>query len=159
MTINLASNSFIGQNTDVGNNGPDAGMQGLYPDRNPVTGEVRGAILVVEGAITGSGSDLTKIGRDAVVLAGANSYRNTIVEQGILRLGATDTLPTAGVLTPRFDGIVDLNGFNQTVARARHQGRGPVDLRGARRRLQWDDHHERLRSQHVDRQQRRQLHL
>lgn len=116
LTLDLATHSYIGQNLYVGPNGSDAGMQGLFPDRNPINGETRGSILVVNGPITGANSDLTKIGRDMVVIGGTEkTYRNTIVEQGILRIGADNALPNGGILTTRFDAAFDLNGYNQTV--------------------------------------------
>lgn len=116
VTLNLGTHSYIGQNLYVGANGSDAGMQGSFPNRNPLAGDARGAVLVVNGPINGAESDLTKIGRDMVVIAGSEkTYRNTIVEQGILRIGSNNALPNSGILTTKFDATFDLNGYNQTV--------------------------------------------
>jgi autotransporter-associated beta strand protein len=113
VTINLLADSLIGQNILQGQ-GYDAGRQ---PTVNSPFGEnVTGSFLQIDGNITGN-FDLTKTGLDTVTLAGtANTYRNTIVDLGVLRTGAPNTLPSAGVLTTRLNGTLDLYGNNQTVA-------------------------------------------
>jgi autotransporter-associated beta strand protein len=47
------------------------------------------------------------------------------VDLGVLRTGAPNTLPSAGVLTTRFNGTLDLYGNNQTVAGLGMSAAGP----------------------------------
>lgn len=91
-----------------------------------------GAILEIEGAISGS-ADLTKIGRDAITLSGANTYRNTRVESGILRIGRDNALPGPhlggahlgagmGDLTLEASAKFDLNGYHQELGNLKGPG-------------------------------------
>lgn len=122
VTVNLLANSFIGQNILQGQ-GYDAGRQPTV--NQPFGDNVTGSYLRIDGNITGN-FDLTKTGFDTVTVAGsANSYRNTIVDLGVLRTGAPNTLPSAGVLTTRFNGTLDLYGNNQTVAGLGMSAAGP----------------------------------
>jgi autotransporter-associated beta strand protein len=122
VTINLFANSFVGQNILQGQ-GYDAGRQPTV--NQPFGDNVTGSYLRIDGNITGN-FDLTKTGFDTVTLAGtANSYRNTIVDLGVLRTGAPNTLPGASVLTTRFSGTLDLYGNNQTVAGLGMPAAGP----------------------------------
>ena len=74
-------------------------------------------ILEIKGAIGGPGS-LTKQGYDMVTLSGANTYAGgTNVVQGTLRIGANDSLPTAGDVSTTGASVLDINGFNQTIGR------------------------------------------
>jgi autotransporter-associated beta strand protein len=112
-TVNLLQDSFVGQNILQGF-GYDAGRQPTVAQ--PFGDNITGATLRIEGNVTGA-FNLTKTGLDTVVLAGsANSYRNTTVDAGVLRIGTANGLPSAGVLTTRYAGIFDLYGNNQTVA-------------------------------------------
>jgi autotransporter-associated beta strand protein len=113
VTINLLANSFVGQNILQGQ-GYDVGRQPTV--NSPFGDTVTGSYLQIDGNITGN-FDLTKTGNDTVTIAGAaNTYRNTFVELGVLRTGTANTLPSAGVLTTRLNGTLDLYGNNQTVA-------------------------------------------
>ncbi|MDZ7618667.1 MAG: autotransporter-associated beta strand repeat-containing protein, partial [Patescibacteria group bacterium] len=115
VTIDLADHSYLGQNVLIGTTGADMGQTNLMT-AGPLSTAFRGAGLIVQGQITGAGFDLTKIGGDIAILAGPTStYRNTIVDQGMLQIGANNALPTAGVLTTRLDGVFDLNGYDQQV--------------------------------------------
>lgn len=113
VTLNLASNSSVGQNV----------LQGVTYDlgRTPTVAQpfgdnITGSYLRIEGNITGSGN-LTKTGLDTVIIASTgNTYGDTLVDMGVLRIGANDALPTGKVLTPRLGGMFDLYGYNQTVA-------------------------------------------
>jgi autotransporter-associated beta strand protein len=122
VTINLLANSSVGQNVIQG--------QGYDAGRQPVTGQpfgdtLGGAYLRIDGNITGN-FDLTKTGFDTVTIAGAaNTYRNTIVDLGSLRLGRANALPTTGVLTTRLNGTLDLYGNNQVVAGLGTANAGP----------------------------------
>ncbi|MDB6148679.1 MAG: Autotransporter-associated beta strand repeat protein, partial [Chthoniobacter sp.] len=113
VTVNLLSNSSVGMNILQG--------QGYDLGRQPTVGQpfgdnLTGPILRIEGNITGA-FNLTKTGLDTVMLAGTgNTYKDTIVEMGTLRLAAANTLPAAGALTTRLSGTADLYGNNQTVA-------------------------------------------
>jgi autotransporter-associated beta strand protein len=112
VTINLLSNSFVGQNIIQG---PfyDAGRQPTLS--GPFGDTITGTVLRIDGNITGA-FDLTKTGLDTVVLAGTgNTYQDTIVDMGLLRIGANNALPGSGTLTTRYAGTFDLNGFNQLV--------------------------------------------
>jgi autotransporter-associated beta strand protein len=119
VTLNLLADSYVGQNILQG--------QGYDTGRGPTVGQpfgdnITGAILRIEGQITGA-RNLTKTGLDTVVLANSsNSYGNTVVEMGTLRIGALNALPTSGTLTTRTGGTFDLYGNDQTVA-----GLGTVD--------------------------------
>jgi fibronectin-binding autotransporter adhesin len=113
VTVNLLANSFVGQNIVQGQ-GYDAGRQPTVGQ--PFGNNNTGAFLRIDGNITGN-FDLTKTGLDTVTIAGtANTYRNTIVELGILRSGTPNALPTNQTLSTRTGGVFDLNGNNQTVA-------------------------------------------
>jgi autotransporter-associated beta strand protein len=113
ITINLLANSFVGQNILQGQN-YDAGR--LPTAAQPFGNTYTGVILCINGTITGA-FDLTKTGLDTVIIGGtSNSYNNTIVDMGVLRIGANHALPTGGVLTPRLGGIFDLYGFDQRVS-------------------------------------------
>lgn len=104
----------------------------------PRVGAQRTATLDIRGAIAnGASSDLvvrnednsnptTDASRGITIVstpAGVNTYTgNTDVFRGYLRLGANDTLPTGTTVRlgtsggAAFIGILDLNGFSQTVA-------------------------------------------
>lgn len=112
VTVNLLANSSVGQNVLQGQ-GYDAGRQPSVG--NPFGDNNTGAFLRIEGKITGD-FDLTKTGLDTVIIAGTeNTYGNTLVDSGTLRLGASDALPTNRTLTTRLNGVLDLYGNNQTV--------------------------------------------
>ncbi|MBL9095075.1 MAG: autotransporter-associated beta strand repeat-containing protein [Planctomycetaceae bacterium] len=112
----LLADSFIGRTLPLGTVNFIDDTKGVpsSPTQNNNTLSVTGAILEINGVIDGN-FDLTKVGNDIVVLGGKNTYRNTIVADGILRLGTDDALPTAGLLTTRGRAILDMNGFNQRI--------------------------------------------
>jgi autotransporter-associated beta strand protein len=115
VTFNFAGNSFVGQNINQGVNGLDNGRPPTV--FTPLANSAAGVLLEIKGAISGPGS-LTKQGYDTVTVSGANAYAGgTNVVQGMLRIGATNSLPTAGDLSTTGAAVFDLNGFNQTVAR------------------------------------------
>jgi autotransporter-associated beta strand protein len=116
VTLNMVNDSFIGMATpnQAGNDIYDAGK--YNNNVNPFAPNITGAILVMQGNITGA-HDLTKTGTDLVILSSnGNTYNNTYVREGILEIGVADALPTGKVLNTLGSGIFDLNGFNQTVA-------------------------------------------
>jgi autotransporter-associated beta strand protein len=81
------------------------------------------------GAMSGSGS-LTKAGSGTVILTGALSYTGgTVVNGGILRLGAGNTLPMLRDLTVN-GGTFDLGGNSQYVGTLSGTG-GTIDLGAA----------------------------
>jgi autotransporter-associated beta strand protein len=122
VTINLLSDSLVGQNILQGQ-GYDAGRQPTTS--GPFGDNITGAFLRIDGNITG-GFNLTKTGLDTVVLAGtANTYNNTIVDSGVLRIGADNALPTGRTLTTRYAGTFDLYGQNQTVGGLGTANAGP----------------------------------
>jgi autotransporter-associated beta strand protein len=113
VTLNLLADSYVGQNIQQGF-GYDTGRAPTVG--NPFGDTPTGSYLRIEGPITGAGN-LTKTGLDTATIASTgNSYGNTIVEMGVLRIGANDALPTGKTLTTRTGGTFDLFGNNQTVA-------------------------------------------
>ncbi|MBN9541180.1 MAG: autotransporter-associated beta strand repeat-containing protein, partial [Alphaproteobacteria bacterium] len=78
------------------------------------------------GVMSGSGS-LTKAGSGALTLSGVSTYTGgTVLNAGILRLGAGAALSSAGALTVN-GGTFDLNGNAQTVTALSGSG-GTIDL-------------------------------
>ena len=86
-----------------------------------------GGNLTISGVIRDNGSSNLVIsaangGSGTVTLSGANTYTgSTNITRGTLALGADDTLPVTTALivdnsTANDDSILDLNGFDQTVA-------------------------------------------
>lgn len=116
VSITLAGNSFVGNQYYLGANGLDNGK--LANDNRPVEEYVgSGSILNVQGVISGVAS-LTKVGYDTVFLSGANTYSGgTTVSGGKLMLGRNDALLSTGNLTTYANGVLDLNGYNQTVGK------------------------------------------
>lgn len=113
VTLNLAANSYVGQNILNGQN-YEAGRAPTVA--SPFADNYSGSFLRIEGPITGAGN-LTKTGLDTVTIASTgNTYGNTIVEMGVLRIAANNALPTGKTLTTRNGGTFDMYGFNQTVA-------------------------------------------
>lgn len=114
VTFNLAGNSFIGDRYYEGANGLDSGDQ--TNDNRPMEEFLAsGAILEVQGVISGTGG-LTKVGYDTVILTGANTYSGgTVITGGKLMIGADNALPQTGTLSTTGNGVLDLNGQNQTV--------------------------------------------
>jgi autotransporter-associated beta strand protein len=112
----MLNNSFIGMASpnQAANDIYDAGK--YNNNVNPFAPNVTGAILVMQGNITGN-FDLTKTGTDLVILSSTNNtYHNTTVREGILQIGATNALPTGYTLSTVGSGVFDLNGYSQTVA-------------------------------------------
>lgn len=123
LTINLTANSYLGQPFVSSSNGVwdyrfyDLGKQNtMGTDVNINDQFYRGSYLQIDGAITGA-FDLTKTGKDMILLNGANTYNNTIVEDGILQIGRVNGLPVAGALTLKTStAMFDLNGNDQEIA-------------------------------------------
>jgi autotransporter-associated beta strand protein len=114
VSFSLNSTSFIGTQYYLGANGLDNGRQAMD---NLALSEytASGAILEVQGVIGGAGG-LTKVGYDTVILSGNNTYSGaTRIEGGRLLLGADDALPTTTSLVTTANGVLDLNGQNQTI--------------------------------------------
>ena len=62
-------------------------------------------------------SSITKLGNGVLTLAGANTYSGaTAINAGTLRMGAANTLPSSTAVTVAAGAVLDLNGFNQTIA-------------------------------------------
>ena len=89
MTVNLLANSFIGMAdpNQAQNDTYDAGK--FNNNINPFAPNVTGAILVMQGNITGSNFDLTKTGSDVVILSGTGKMK-----------------PVAGITDMQADDIV-----------------------------------------------------
>ncbi|MEQ1859582.1 MAG: autotransporter-associated beta strand repeat-containing protein [Chthoniobacteraceae bacterium] len=117
--VTLAGDSFVGSRYYEGANGIDMGKQSN--DLRPLDESFgSGVILDIKGTIAESGGarSLTKVGYDTVILSGASSYTGgTIVTGGKLLLGRNDALAPTGPLRTHADGVLDLNGYNQTVGR------------------------------------------
>src|SRR5690606_13070529 len=100
----------------------DMGKLNTTTNLNPNDPGLRGSYLHINGNITGN-FDLTKVGQDIIILSGAaNTFRNTNIENGILQIGRTNTLPVTTELTTKFSGMFDLNGFDQEVAALKGTG-------------------------------------
>lgn len=114
VSFTLDSDSFIGTQYYLGANGLDNGKQAM--DNMSLTEYIAsGAILEVQGVIGGAGG-LTKVGYDTVILSGENTYAGTTrVEGGRLLLGTDDALPVTTNLSTTSNGVLDLNGQNQTI--------------------------------------------
>lgn len=128
ITLNLLSDSLLGQLNPAGtSNGTnnvlyDMGKLNTTTNLNPNDPGLRGSYLHINGNITGN-FDLTKVGQDIIILSGAaNTFRNTNIENGILQIGRTNTLPVTTELTTKFSGMFDLNGFDQEVAALKGTG-------------------------------------
>jgi autotransporter-associated beta strand protein len=75
--------------------------------------------ITMSGTISSTGS-LTKTGAQTLTLTGPNTYSgNTKISVGTLKTGATNTLPSATVITignnDANNAVLDLNGYNQTI--------------------------------------------
>ena len=116
VTFSLAGDSFLGSQYYLGANGLDNGKQ--TNDNRPMEEYLAsGALLDIKGVISGAGK-LTKVGYDTVFLSGSNTYvGGTSIEGGKLMLGKDNALPTATTLSTTANGVLDLNGQNQTVGR------------------------------------------
>ncbi len=114
VTFTLNSNSFIGTQYYLGANGLDNGKQAM--DNMALTEyTASGAVLEVQGVIGGVGG-LTKVGYDTVILSGNNTYQGeTRVQGGRMLLGKDNALPTTTSISTTANGVLDLNGQNQTV--------------------------------------------
>jgi fibronectin-binding autotransporter adhesin len=81
------------------------------------------------GVIAGDGS-LIKSGSGTLLLTGTNTYTGgTVVNAGVLQMGATNTMPLFRPLTVN-GGTFDLNGYNQMVGTLSGSG-GTIDLGAA----------------------------
>ncbi|MGL6076292.1 MAG: beta strand repeat-containing protein [Fimbriiglobus sp.] len=118
VTVNLLNHSLVGQNALLGPNYDTGRGPTVFQPFNVNQG-ITGATLRIEGAITASSFDITKTGFDTVVLGAAgspaNTYRNTIIEGGMLRINRNNALPTSGLLAPKLAGVFDLFGNDQTI--------------------------------------------
>lgn len=116
ITFTLASDSYLGSQYYLGANGLDNGKQ--THDNRPLEEYLAsGALLEIKGVISGPGG-LTKVGYDSVFLSGNNIYGGaTKVEGGKLLIGTDNALPTTTTLTTTANGVLDLNGQNQTVGK------------------------------------------
>ena len=116
VSISLAGNSYVGNPYYLGANGLDSGKQtNDYRPTNESIGS--GATLVVKGVISGA-SSLTKVGYDTVILTGANNYSGgTIVTGGTLKVGTNNALLSTGLVSTYGNGVLDLNGYNQSVGK------------------------------------------
>lgn len=114
VTFTLAGDSFIGDRYYEGANGLDSGKQ--THDNRPIEEVLAsGALLEIQGVISGSGG-LAKVGYDTVILSAQNTYNGTtLVAGGKLMIGTDNALPTGGTVSTTANGVLDLNGQNQTV--------------------------------------------
>jgi len=129
ITINGTGVSSVGALSSVGGNNTWAGNVILGSTAARIgNATLSGTTFTISGVISdgGQGFDLairnTNGSTSTVLLSGANTYRgNTQIVVGILQLGANNTLPNVtSVIMGNSAGqgttVLDLNGFNQTVA-------------------------------------------
>lgn len=97
----------------LGHDGVDTGRAGMTLD-------FRGDIIEVGGA-----RSLTKVGADTVVLSGQNMFYSggTRIEAGTLRLGRSEVLPDFAPLHIGPNGVLDMAGRDETIARLTGSGR------------------------------------
>lgn len=116
VTFNISGNNFLGDRYYEGASGLDSGKQ--PNDFRPMQEyTASGTILEIKGVISGTGG-VTKVGYDSVILSGANTYEGaTLVSGGRLLLGVDNALPTTRNLSTTANGVLDLNGQNQTVGK------------------------------------------
>jgi autotransporter-associated beta strand protein len=108
------ADSFVGSRYYLGANGLDMGRQ-THDNRPMEEYLASGVVLDIQGTISGVGG-LTKSGIDLVILSGANTYEGaTFIESGRLMIGRDNALPTTTTLSTTANGVLDLNGQNQTV--------------------------------------------
>jgi len=67
------------------------------------------------GPITSAGGILVKNGSGVLTLAANNTYSQTLLNAGTIRLAASNTLPDSASLGIGGLGTLDLNGFSDTV--------------------------------------------
>lgn len=116
INFTLSSNSFVGTQYYLGANGLDNGKQEMN-NMSLTEYTTSGAILEVQGVISGAGG-LTKVGYDTAILSGSNTYAGgTSIEGGRLLIGKDNALPVTTNLTTTSNGVLDLNGQNQMVAK------------------------------------------
>ncbi|MFA6564783.1 MAG: autotransporter-associated beta strand repeat-containing protein [Verrucomicrobiia bacterium] len=84
---------------------------------------VGAATAVVANAIV-NGPALVKVGSGTLLLSGANTFTNTFINEGTLKVGADNTLWTNGMVSfgdvtnaPNGSGSLDLSDFSQTIGR------------------------------------------
>lgn len=141
MKINAGTLTITGTNTYTGATMITGGTFAI--GNGGTTGSIQGTILIAGGGAGSvvfnrsdnvtyadaiSGADATgsvvKNGPNILTLSGANDYTgSTLVHSGTLKLGAAGSIPDASALT--VNGILDLNGFNETVGSL--SGTGTVD--------------------------------
>ena len=122
VTLSLAADSSLGQPFVSSSNGVwdyayfDLGKQNTNGfDININDAYLRGSYLQIDGAITGA-FNLTKVGKDVILLAGANTHASTTIEDGTLQIGRTNALaPASSLRLTTTSAIFDLNGFDQQV--------------------------------------------
>ena len=120
--ITLAGNNSYGGLTSINSGGltftgNTSGLTGNIVDNGALTFN-QSSNSAFSGSISGGGT-LTKNGAATLTLSGASSYSGmTTVAGGILRAGAGDVFsPNSPVVMDNTGGaILDLNGFNQTIA-------------------------------------------
>jgi fibronectin-binding autotransporter adhesin len=72
--------------------------------------------LIIGGVIGGSSMNLTKAGNGTLVLSGANTYDGTTtISAGTLQLGNSGVIADASAVTVNSPGILDMNGYNETI--------------------------------------------
>jgi autotransporter-associated beta strand protein len=122
VTLSLAADSSLGQPFVSSSNGVwdyayfDLGKQNTNGfDININDAYLRGSYLQIDGAITGA-FNLTKVGKDVILLAGANTHASTTIEDGTLQIGRTNALaPASSLRLTTTSAYFDLNGFDQQV--------------------------------------------
>ncbi len=126
-TVLIADNSYSGGTTiaagtlQLGNGGASGSIVGNVVD-NGILAFDRSDTVSFPGAISGSGN-LAQLGPGTTILTAANSYGGaTTVNAGSLRAGAPNTFSPNSAVTISGGGMLNLNGFNQTVSSIANAG-------------------------------------
>ena len=120
LTGNVSQN-WDGNFTFTGTNNLNLGT-GSVALNSPLTVNVAAATLTAGGVIDdgANANALTKAGAGTLLLTAANTYDGrTLIDEGTLRIGIDNALPTATVVrlgSGSTAGILDLGDFDQTIA-------------------------------------------
>jgi fibronectin-binding autotransporter adhesin len=116
--------SIAGSFSLTGTNNIDFGTYPVALTASP-TITVSASTLTIGGTVSGA-FNITKAGAGSLTLSGSNTYTgSTTINAGTLKLGASGVIPNASAVTVTSPGILDMNGFSETVGSI--AGTGTID--------------------------------